>query len=472
MADSDIESRAASPDAAKGNRICLDELPDEILIQIFGHLSEVGNTWDEDDPLRLGSLPYHQADLELLPCTGLRGYPFLAQVCRKWRRLLSTPIAQTLCWRKATVDFGHELVTSIHTPLRWSNQRPTRDEYETAFQQTSISAAKVLGFLRSLGPVVQSLTFSNSEGYDGEEGEYISLSDKHDFGPSHLGFAIAMLANTLTELRLYRCNDLVVSDQGLLGLLPLLPHLRVLGVEGLRSRVSAAVVAPLGDLRKLDTLVLSGAQYRSGDWTVGLDGLPHSWSRLTGLTRLELRGHQQLLDLPGWFAAALKGLRVLDVSSCSSLALGQLSHMTQLEVLVLQHLNLAHALPTAAEMAALLAAGGHWSSRTLPDLTPLARSLRSLSLSCNRLGLLPEWLPKMTRLEHLDLSYNKDLHIRAPLTGLAALPHLVLLDFRHVHVVEKTAYWPEAKCVTMQHLTKLVNVLKRRQPQPRVLLEM
>lgn len=67
---------------------------------------------------------------------------------------------------------------------------------------------------------------------------------------------------------------------------------------------------------------------------------------------------------------------------------------------------------------------------------------------------------------------NKDLHIRAPLTGLAALPHLVLLDFRHVHVVEKTAYWPEAKCVTMQHLTKLVNVLKRRQPQPRVLLEM
>lgn len=126
--------------------------------------------------MRLGSLPYHQADLELLPCTGLRGYPFLAQVCRKWRRLLSTPIAQvgkldsarmpgcvaeghrtgqagppaqlvdssqTLCWRKATVDFGHELVTSIHTPLRWSNQRPTRDEYETAFQQTSISAAKV-----------------------------------------------------------------------------------------------------------------------------------------------------------------------------------------------------------------------------------------------------------------------------------------------------------------------------------------
>ncbi len=53
------------------------------------------------------------------------------------------------------------------------------------------------------------------------------------------------------ELRLFRCNNLVLSDQGLWGLLPLLPHLRSLAVEGLRSRVSAAAVAPLGDLRKV-----------------------------------------------------------------------------------------------------------------------------------------------------------------------------------------------------------------------------
>ncbi|KAG2447702.1 hypothetical protein HYH02_007162 [Chlamydomonas schloesseri] len=451
---------------------CLDVLPDEILIQIFGQLAVVGNTWDEDDPLRLGALPYHQPDLELMPCTGLRGYPFLAQVCKKWRRLLSTPMAQKLVWRQVTVDFGHELVTAIHTPLRWSNQRPSPEEYDAAFQRTSISAAKVLGFLRSVGPVAQSLTLSNSEGYDGEEGDYVSLSDKHDFGPSHLGFAIAMLATTLTELRLYRCNDLVVPDQDLWGLLPLLPHLRSLAVEGLRSRVSVAAVAPLGDLRKLDTLVLSAAEFRTADWAVGLDGLPHCWSRLTGLTRLELRGHQQLLELPGWLPECLQRLRVLDLSSCGGLALWQLRHITQLEVLVLQHLHLAHALPTATETAALLASGGHPPWRSVPDLAPLGRRLRSLSLSNNRLGLLPEWLPKMTRLEHLDLSYNKELHIRAPLTGLAALPHLALLDFRHVHVVDKTPYWPEEKCVTMQHLTKLVNVLKRRQPQPRVLLDL
>jgi hypothetical protein len=62
--------------------------------QIFGHLAVVGSVWEEDDPLRLCCLPYRQADLEVMPCTGLRGYPFLAQVCRKWKHLLATPMAQ------------------------------------------------------------------------------------------------------------------------------------------------------------------------------------------------------------------------------------------------------------------------------------------------------------------------------------------------------------------------------------------
>ncbi len=50
---------------------------------------------------------------------------------------------QQLVWRRVCVDLGHELVTSIHTPLRWSNQRPTTAEYHAALQKTSLSASKV-----------------------------------------------------------------------------------------------------------------------------------------------------------------------------------------------------------------------------------------------------------------------------------------------------------------------------------------
>jgi hypothetical protein len=39
------------------------------------------------------------------------------------------------------VDFGHELITSIHTPLRWSSQRPTDDEFQEGFNATRCLAA-------------------------------------------------------------------------------------------------------------------------------------------------------------------------------------------------------------------------------------------------------------------------------------------------------------------------------------------
>lgn len=52
-------------------------------------------------------------------------------------------VMQALLWRRVVVDFGHELVTAIHTPLVWSNERPNRDEYMAAFNHTTLSAAKV-----------------------------------------------------------------------------------------------------------------------------------------------------------------------------------------------------------------------------------------------------------------------------------------------------------------------------------------
>ncbi|GLC61484.1 hypothetical protein PLESTB_001761600 [Pleodorina starrii] len=456
----------------------LDLLPDELLIQIFGHLAVVGSTWEEDDPLRLSRLPYRQSDLELLPCTGLRGYPFLAQVCRKWKRLLGTPMAQHLIWRRVCIDLGHELITSIHTPLRWSNQRPTTAEYNQAFQTKTISAGKVLHFLGGVAPHVTSLAIANSEGFEADDGEYVPLADKHNFGPSHLGFALALVRNTLT-LVVYRCNDLVTADAGVWTLASQLPCLRTLAVEGLRALLPEGHVAPLGELSKLESLTLTGDEFRS-DWGVGLEAIPASWSRLTALTRLELRGHSLLPELPPWLAAGGKpdprsgmpGLRHLDISGCGALELAPLTRLTGLHVLVLQNLALDHVLPSPAEVAAAAQADQQLARRALPDLQPLAPSLRSLSLSNNRFTRLPVWLHRLTRLEHLDVAYNRDLHIRSSLTpSLSSLPHLALLDFRSVHVTKDKSYWCEAKCTTMQHLSKLAKALKRRCPQPRLLMD-
>lgn len=51
--------------------------------------------------------------------------------------------AQTLLWQQLVVDFGHELVTAIHVPLVWSNERPNPEEYAAAFHRVTLSASKV-----------------------------------------------------------------------------------------------------------------------------------------------------------------------------------------------------------------------------------------------------------------------------------------------------------------------------------------
>jgi hypothetical protein len=48
-----------------------------------------------------------------------------------------------MLWKQLVVDFGHELVTSIHMPLVWSNERPNPEEYTAAFHRVSLSSSKV-----------------------------------------------------------------------------------------------------------------------------------------------------------------------------------------------------------------------------------------------------------------------------------------------------------------------------------------
>lgn len=52
---------------------------------------------------------------------------------------------QEMIWRALVIDFGHELVTSVHTPLKWSNQRPPAGEFESAWADTNLSGTKVGG---------------------------------------------------------------------------------------------------------------------------------------------------------------------------------------------------------------------------------------------------------------------------------------------------------------------------------------
>lgn len=112
--------------------------------QVFSHLTELGPSYETgDDPWFIKKIPFRARDREDQPHPGLRSYPFLGQVCRKWKDLLNTPHAEKVLWEDVVIDFGHELVTAIHTPLIWSNQRPTAEEFASKLAATSLSVDKV-----------------------------------------------------------------------------------------------------------------------------------------------------------------------------------------------------------------------------------------------------------------------------------------------------------------------------------------
>ena len=55
------------------------------------------------------------------------------------------------------------------------------------------------------------------------------------------------------------------------------------------------------------------------------------------------------------------------------------------------------------------------------------------------------------------------LQVKQPLTVLAALPELCMVDFRGIHDdCPNLGYWTEDKCTTMRHISTLAKALKRR----------
>lgn len=49
--------------------------------------------------------------------------PHPLQVCQRWRALLRSKAALAVLWEELVLDFGHELITSVHTPVAWSDRR-------------------------------------------------------------------------------------------------------------------------------------------------------------------------------------------------------------------------------------------------------------------------------------------------------------------------------------------------------------
>ena len=43
--------------------------------------------------------------------------------------MLTNPEASMELWKEVIIDFGHELITAVHTPIAWSDRRPSDEEF-------------------------------------------------------------------------------------------------------------------------------------------------------------------------------------------------------------------------------------------------------------------------------------------------------------------------------------------------------
>ena len=87
------------------------------------------------------------------------------QVCKHWNKVLVTQEARNAIWHEAVVDFGHELITAVHTPIAWSDKRPSDEEFKKSFSQTKLDADRILRFLRERRNSLRKVVLMSSEGY-------------------------------------------------------------------------------------------------------------------------------------------------------------------------------------------------------------------------------------------------------------------------------------------------------------------
>ena len=73
--------------------------------------------------------------------------------------------AQRYLWRELVCDFGHELITGVHVPLTWTDERPSDAEFRALFAAVRLRSHRFVDFVRSRRHVLTKLVLTNSEGY-------------------------------------------------------------------------------------------------------------------------------------------------------------------------------------------------------------------------------------------------------------------------------------------------------------------
>ncbi len=72
---------------------------------------------------------------------------FFPLACRRWKRILQHPASLQTLFSEVCIDFGHEVITAVHTPIAWSDRRPSDDEFRDSF---AVRACVIAGCARGL----------------------------------------------------------------------------------------------------------------------------------------------------------------------------------------------------------------------------------------------------------------------------------------------------------------------------------
>ena len=76
-------------------------------------------------------------------------------MCKRWQGILKNPGHGSELWREVIIDFGHELITAVHTPIVWSDRRPSDEEFRCpALQLPFYTTSRVHQAMSTTAPVI------------------------------------------------------------------------------------------------------------------------------------------------------------------------------------------------------------------------------------------------------------------------------------------------------------------------------
>lgn len=98
----------------------------------------------------------------------------------------------------------------VHVPVAWSDVRPSDEDFQAAFAAVRLRSHRLVDFVRARRGVLRSLVLCHSEGFWGDDGEFVPLASKHDFSLGTLGILLGLVADKLTGAQC--CCDALCCD--------------------------------------------------------------------------------------------------------------------------------------------------------------------------------------------------------------------------------------------------------------------